>query len=385
MTHRYQELDSLRGLAAITVLVGHYLNPFLVQSGPYVRVGRIIQLAGRTPLFALFAGHEAVMLFFVLSGFVLSLNFLKGASVRYGAFALKRVCRLYVPYLGALVLAVLCCRFAYAGRITELSDWFNTPWSGGVTSASLVEHVVFLGSFKSDRFDPVLWSLVHELRISFLLPFLVAFLMKRAWRTNLTLALGLSVFGMTARLAMLKLGIPGDYCLTIHYVAMFVMGFMLAQNVTAIHDWYRRLGPTTRAAIGLGGLVLYTFSHLLPGPLRYYQDLPIAIGASLIVVTGLSSARTSAFLKRPSVKFFGDISYSLYLYHAIVLLAFTHVLYGAVPMAAILPMACATSVLLAWVSYVFVERPAIKMGRTLSARWAEAGRAIGANQLVLER
>src|SRR2546430_6654006 len=101
MRRHYEELDSLRGLAAITVLVGHYLNPFLVQSGPYAGVGRAVQLARKTPLFGLFAGHEAVMLFFVLSGFVLSLKFLRGDPVHYGGVSRPRKFLPYIPDHGA--------------------------------------------------------------------------------------------------------------------------------------------------------------------------------------------------------------------------------------------------------------------------------------------
>src|SRR5437016_14042110 len=104
MRRHYEELDSLRGLAAITVLVGHYLNPFLVQSGPYAGVGRAVQLARKTPLLGLFAGHEVVMLFFVLSRFVLSLKFLRRVPVPYGGLALARTIPLYVPSLAALAL-----------------------------------------------------------------------------------------------------------------------------------------------------------------------------------------------------------------------------------------------------------------------------------------
>lgn len=370
--HHYKELDSLRGLAAITVLIGHYLHVFRVQSGPYADVGHKIEMARKTPLFALFAGHESVMLFFVLSGFVLSLQFLKGKPVDYSSYAVKRVFRIYVPYLAALSLALLCCRFLYSGHIADLSTWFNTPWSGGITLSALADHAVFLGSFKSDVFDPVLWSLVHELRISFLFPFLTLFLVLGSWRSNVTIALLLSLFGMTATLALNKLKIDLDYFLTLHYAAMFIFGFLLAQNINAIFAWLRQRSTAERVAVAAAGFCLYTFSHLLPGRLGYYEDLPIAAGAALLVITAVCSARTSAFLQRPVVKFFGDISYSLYLYHAIMLLAFTHVLYGKLPIAAILSLAAGASVLASWISYRFVELPAIRMGKKIVDRMGAA-------------
>lgn len=367
--HHYKELDSLRGLAAITVLIGHYLNLFLVQSGPWTAVGDKVQLARHTPLFALFAGHESVMLFFVLSGFVLSLQFLKGRPVQYGTFAIKRIFRIYVPYLFALLLAIVCCKLLYSGPIADLSTWFNTPWSEGVTLKGLADHIIFLGSFKSDRLDPVLWSLVHELRISFLFPIIAILLLKNSWKKNLAFALCLSFFGMTTTLILIKLKIDLDYFLTIHYIAMFIFGFLLAQNINSIYAWFRNLSATTRIGFAITGFCLYTFSHLLPGRLQYYEDLPISVGAVLMVVTGVCSTRTAAFLKRPIVKFFGDISYSLYLYHAIVVLALTHALYGKISMPLILAIAGATSVVVSWLSYKYIELPAIRWGKAVSGRW----------------
>src|SRR5205823_4779040 len=52
----YQELDSLRGLAAITVLISHYLYPFLVENGPYVGIALLAfthALYGTIPVVAI--------------------------------------------------------------------------------------------------------------------------------------------------------------------------------------------------------------------------------------------------------------------------------------------------------------------------------------------
>lgn len=367
--HHYTELDSLRGLAALTVLITHYSNLFLVQAGPFVSAARAIRLLGFTPLAVLFAGHEAVMLFFVHSGFVLSLQFLKGKRIPYGSFAIRRIFRIYVPYLGALIPALVCCGLLYRGHIDELSGWFNTPWSEGVSLHAVTDHILFVGSFKSDRFNPVLWSLVHELRISFLFPFLIAFLVTKGWEANLTLAVALSLFGLTATFALGKLGIHLDYFLTVHYAAMFIGGFVLAQNINSIYEWYRNRNLPIRVAFGLAGLGIYTFSHLLPGRLQYLQDIPIGVGATLMIITAVCSLRASRLLNLPMFRFLGSISYSLYLYHAIVLFTFTHAFYGRLPVSVILSFAAASTIFVSWISYRYIELPAIQHGKTFSALW----------------
>ena len=64
----------------------------------------------RTPLTALVSGGTAVRFFFVLSGFVLVLPFLRHPHSPYFPYVVKRICRIYLPYLAAVALAVIAIR-----------------------------------------------------------------------------------------------------------------------------------------------------------------------------------------------------------------------------------------------------------------------------------
>ncbi len=87
---RFYELDSLRGVAALTVVLHHFSR---------ICPENFTHLLIRTPLRLLLAGDQAVILFFLLSGFVLTLPYKKNTSLSYGPFLLRRVCRIYLPYL----------------------------------------------------------------------------------------------------------------------------------------------------------------------------------------------------------------------------------------------------------------------------------------------
>jgi peptidoglycan/LPS O-acetylase OafA/YrhL len=97
---RFVELDSLRGLAALTVVLGHLR---LLWQGEVQPASPTLNL-----LFKILnpAGNGAVILFFVLSGFVLSLPAVAGRPQKYIVFLIRRIFRIYLPYLAALAVAV---------------------------------------------------------------------------------------------------------------------------------------------------------------------------------------------------------------------------------------------------------------------------------------
>src|SRR4051812_48108680 len=73
MPERYQQLDALRGLAALTVVMQHFLSVLPSIDGHSDNAW--VNLWKYSPLHITWAGYEAVIFFFILSGFVLSLPF----------------------------------------------------------------------------------------------------------------------------------------------------------------------------------------------------------------------------------------------------------------------------------------------------------------------
>src|ERR1035438_6360232 len=98
---RFKSLDALRGLAALVVVFHH-----LMLSLPDALRDdlRYIDL----PL--LMGGRFAVMLFFVLSGFVLALPYFAGTNSAYSPYLVRRFCRLYPPFAFAVLVSALLDR-----------------------------------------------------------------------------------------------------------------------------------------------------------------------------------------------------------------------------------------------------------------------------------
>jgi peptidoglycan/LPS O-acetylase OafA/YrhL len=111
---RVKNLDGLRGLAALVVVMHHHLLtiPWFSErvsensfSKPGVFVGvNLHNLIEYSPLHVFYAGTEAVTIFFVLSGYVLVFAVKKSDIKNYLRF---RLYRLYVPIFGAVCFSFL--------------------------------------------------------------------------------------------------------------------------------------------------------------------------------------------------------------------------------------------------------------------------------------
>jgi peptidoglycan/LPS O-acetylase OafA/YrhL len=171
---RFLELDSLRGIAALTVVLYHFRLVWVdeLPAGLSRMTDRVVNHL-LTPFCA---GPQAVTLFFILSGFVLSLPALNSRAQTYKIFVVRRIFRIYFPYLFAIMLGILGAAF-FHGTVTR-SDWFKSFWSGPVQWRLVAYHVLFVGVYNTTEFDTSIWSLVHEMRVSLIFPFLCAFVLR---------------------------------------------------------------------------------------------------------------------------------------------------------------------------------------------------------------
>jgi peptidoglycan/LPS O-acetylase OafA/YrhL len=360
---RYVQLDSLRGLAACAVVACHATN---ILPGFYDEPHQYWLLTG-TPLGLLRAGHAAVIFFFVLSGFVLSLPFLKG-PVSYPAFIGRRICRIWIPYAVAMVVAVFCAMYFYSTPVPGLSRWTNRSIAFP-DPPMIADHLLLVTTFANGTYNPVIWSLVHEMRISLVFPILVLLLRLGAWWRVLGAAATLSI----ASLVVERLPFwsnSTDLHMTLHYAGLFVLGMLLAREMPNVRAYYGRVSFLAKALLWI--LALACYSHqawFFPGSrlqgVPLYRDGLIAVGVSLFVFFALSPSRFSAWLERRTLVFLGKISYSVYLYHAIILLSLVHTFFGKVPVGLLWIGTGLLTIGIAALAYKAIELPSIRLGRAI--------------------
>lgn len=371
MNKRYEELDSLRGVAALFVVFSH-----MYQVIPPRKLSKII--FEFSPLRLFISGGEAVILFFILSGFVLALPYFNNNQSSYTSFIIKRICRIYMPYLVAMFIAIGCREIYYEGRMKGLSGWVNSFWTAPLSFQAVKDHVLMLGTFLSNL-NPVIWSLVHEMRISIIFPLIMLLIVKLDWKKSLSLSVLCTLVAMILFEIFQPKNTGVEYVASLNYTAMFIIGALIAKHRTFIASKYNLLNKKMKLLIFASGLVTYLLIHpsfaikafVYQGISPFYRTVidswAITLGAAILIIFAINSALFSKILRTKFVCFLGKISYSLYLIHVVIILTMLQTLHSTgVPIRIILIGSLLVSFLFATLMYNFIEKPSIKLGKYLT-------------------
>ena len=314
-------IDVLRGFAALTVVLTHYLNWW----DRYVADINFIAPSN--------FGYYAVQLFFVISGIVIFNTLRKCHSVLH--FAYLRFSRLYPTYWATLFGVALISMLVFGQNI----------WLGGlIVNASMLQD--FLGY---SRFDNVYWSLSAELAFYAH----VAWLFALGWHHRvhqicgywLAAACVWAIFiGKTDSRDLLSLLFVFDQA------AFFAIGIMLFQ--------IKRHGVAF-PSISIIAFAVLT-AYLVEGVTGLCVSLTVLVLASLGLFGLLHPVTNSVTI------WLGGISYALYLVHRnlgfLTLEKLSAFGVGLLPSLAIVTSG---AIALAWLVTTYVERPSIRFLRRL--------------------
>ena len=365
---RFQSLDVLRGLAELTVVFLHYLLIFPTFDNLYgARAGEFWILKW-TPLKLLYAGHEAVIFFFVLSGFVLALPYF-GAAARPAllGFWAKRLARIYPALWFALGLAWIATGTLHTSRHPEFGTTFKIFWNHFPGPAEVVANLAVVTPFDFVKYDPVVWTLTHEVRLSLIFP-LIVMLIARGQGKRLV-AWGCAAAFIVSFFAD---GVQ-SLQMTFFYSTLFVFGALLAKNRDRAVAFTAALPNWKRWSALVGALCLYTSRWWLFPTFALIHLQPIGdweVGIAALVLISLAigwPAMDSVLRVRPLV-LLGRMSYSLYLLHAVVLLGAISLLYPRLPIWAVMSLSLPATLLISYGSYLWIERPTIKFGHWAAGR-----------------
>ncbi len=359
MSKRIKELDSIRGLAALTVVFGHFclMLPSLPNSIKF------------SPLRILWAGGEAVIVFYVLSGFVLSMA-LYHSKTNYWGYLIKRFVRIYTPYyfwiISTFALFILFSPYEVVG----LRDWFYDRWQGSITKLDIINHFVLLNNFFTENYNPVIWSLAQEMRISIVFPFLFLLFYKLSWKKTILFALSFSFISVF--LNMLHIGkaegFYNGYADTLHFTSMFMVGMLLFKYQEKLIYSYRNMKKFKKGFLIALGIILYLYSILIYGFSRndttfLLKDWGVVMGVSIFIIMAMSNLKVKAFLNKNVFVYLGEISYSIYLCHFPIMMVLFKLLYTKIPIFFLLTLCIAMTLLFSIISYHLIEKKCINWAK----------------------
>jgi peptidoglycan/LPS O-acetylase OafA/YrhL len=325
-------LESLRGVAALTVAVAHSFRVFPAEGAQGVAMNWIDRV---------FNGNAAVTLFFVLSGYVLGMS-LRHAGIfsarLMGTFGVRRFLRIYPVFLFS-TLVVVGCVWSSTRWNWPLPAWFSSG-KGFESDVLQPGHSPGVSTIISNlllwnpSLNPVTWTLGIELRCSLLLPLLHWWsgVLSRRGRVLLLLAL---VFAACIPKWCLVLGSARTEALVsvLHNafsgtLFLFYLGYLLPEIGPAL---FARVNKSAagRWALTWAALVIFLGADRCGDELRILQGASAAwIVGSLLYGTG---QRAHRWLDLPWARFYGRISYSFYLWHELVLIVTARILTHYVP------------------------------------------------------
>ncbi|KQY59085.1 hypothetical protein ASD11_05645 [Aeromicrobium sp. Root495] len=369
---RFPAVDSLRAVGALAVVLTHVA----FQTGQYPR-GLVGALFSRLDV--------GVALFFVVSGFLLSIGFLRPLvegrpTPGLGAYALKRVLRIWPVFVVTLVVVHLTI-----ARDPGLGSWVR----------SLTMTTLYTPDYFTDGLTQM-WSLETEVAFYVVLPLLLLPVARLARRRVLrgTLALSAALVVVTIVWVAVASGRVDDHRPFAHLWLLSYLDWFAAGIALAV-AWVARSRGARHRALDLldlaGSLpgVCWTlaFSCLLVAstPLAGPLDLTPSTSATTAVVKNLLYLAVGVLLVVPAVfgpetpyrrvlehrvlRYLGQISYSVFCIHLVLLhaalsLTSTEIFTGRFWLVA--PVTLALTLVAAIALHHLVERPAIRLAARLT-------------------
>ncbi len=304
------------------------------------------------------SGYVGVDVFFVISGYLIGgliTAELAAGTFRFSTFYARRVRRLFPALI--LVLAFV----VFVGWHMMFSDEFRLLGRHVMAAALFISNFPLMGEigyFGPDvRGKPLLhlWSLGIEEQFYLVWPIL-SVLTRQSRRTFLFVTLAVAVVSLALSVTSAEPGLAFYQPWTRFWE--LAVGVMVAHLPADLSARWRAQGGVRALACALGlalilGVVVLPDLKGFPG---WWAVVPVA-GAALVIASGPDTFLSRWFLASRPMVFIGKISYPLYLWHW-PLLAFAWIGCGAFPPTGLILILVAASFVLAWLTYVLVERPA---------------------------
>lgn len=316
-------LDSLRGFAALSVCLFHFVYSTLnFVNEPWVR-----------DIF--YQGIFGVQTFFVISGFIIPYSMHRaGYQFRnFFSFFAKRLIRLEPPYLFSLALALV---ILFLKNKTMASDQMMMP---GISQIAL--HFGYLIPFFEGYtwLNEVYWTLAVEFQFYIFIAFLFVPLMRASAVQRWLLYAGIVAFSFAGNYEFLPQALP--------YFLLGILVFLLMVGKTSKSEFWVAV-----ALVSLVVVIRFPLMGLIFG---------------LTAVTGICFFH---LIKIPGLHQLGKFSYSVYLIHPLIgssiINVLSHHVHSPIQKIGVVLAGLIATLISSWFMYRLIERPSQKFSKSIT-------------------
>lgn len=335
---RLPELDSLRGIAALAVVVFHWTSYYDIAHG------HAASMRLRFPW-----GGFGVHLFFVISGFVITMTLEKTSTIQ--GFLRARALRLYPTFWAGIVVGTVCA-------------WWNRPEMRLPWTDVLINLTMIPGFLGRPRVDGVYWTLELELVFYAAIALFMARSRDPQRLVPYFIAWTSAAIGWFALLSVLTGGDPSSSTWhTDHPIFSWFTNLLLARFIGLFAAGVMLYGMFRGSRINATMLVLSALC--IANQFCWGRRGGTAALLGSVGMVAVACFVRPRWLRWSPLLFLGMLSYPIYLIHQNLGFATITTGYGlGVPPYASLAIALVLTLAVAYAMRRLVEEPAIRAGRS---------------------
>jgi len=343
--------DGARGIAVLIVWLSH-------TSGREQTISDQLNFHG--------IGHIGVMLFFVLSGYLLSMSIKNWELFSFKSYLIKRFFRIAPLYYTVLILVILYQKTT--NNISERYLYINGGYEG------FINHILFFQG------DSVFWTISAEFVFYLILPLIVFLIFKYEKKAIVLFILFSFIYSFYHLAIYIKIiELPGLKFVKIHHSSQFIDVFVIGvifgmmsnnKKIQRIHSKYKLQFDLAISFIFFLTLLIslsviskyFLFFERTLYPLRF-----VSIGYSIVFGLSLLSAQFGNkylryFFQIKLFIFMGIIGFSWYLLH-MPILSLTNTL--MIPTYSKFFLSTTLVAIISLLAYKTIEEPFFKFGRKI--------------------
>ncbi|WP_058710601.1 acyltransferase family protein [Paenibacillus jamilae] len=282
-------LTGLRGLLALSVVIYHIYGSAVLES--YIH-----EVSRSNPVYLLnFAGPISVKLFFVISGYLITRSLLQKSTLR--EFAINRFLRIYPVFMTIHLM------------IFAVGPFIGYKWMTGIGFGDYIKHFIsnalmLPGIFPLPIAQIVAWSLSYEMVF-----YVLVALAWAAYRTKIPTILKWASYAVIIAACVVVVYYRKD-------MLYFAVGIAMYFSEGLIKQWWKPL-----KIYYLNGIIFLAGIYLAYNTMQD-PTIPALVLSFLFFISIVTEHGLLSWLLRTRVMIYlGNISFSLYMWHTMVMFA----------------------------------------------------------------